>query len=204
MKPTIVQKYGGSSVADLDKLKVVARLVVERARAGNRMVVVVSAMGKTTDRLIAARMDACRLRGVPMLWWTGPSTAPSDLGDRLLRIGFFLEPAYGMAADLHAAGDATSETTVGGLAIERVRDHAALREWSRVLCDAFGAPPSFGDAFAAMADGIGFRSEGTYWASPARPNFINTWRTSSKFAAVHWWAIRYASCSRPEPSSSTK
>jgi GNAT superfamily N-acetyltransferase len=107
------------------------------------------------DRLIAARMDACRLRGVPMLWWTGPSTAPSDLGDRLLRIGFFLEPAYGMAADLHAAGDATSETTVGGLAIERVRDHAALREWSRVLCDAFGAPPSFGDAFAAMADGIG-------------------------------------------------
>lgn len=49
----IVQKYGGSSVADVDKLARVARRVVATKRAGNDVVVVVSAMGKTTDGLLA-------------------------------------------------------------------------------------------------------------------------------------------------------
>jgi len=48
----IVQKYGGSSVADIEKIKFVARKVVETKRRGNKVVVVVSAMGKTTDNLI--------------------------------------------------------------------------------------------------------------------------------------------------------
>ena len=48
----IVQKYGGSSVADIEKIKFVARKVVETKRKGNKVVVVVSAMGKTTDNLI--------------------------------------------------------------------------------------------------------------------------------------------------------
>jgi aspartate kinase len=47
-----VQKYGGSSLADAEKIKGVARRVVETAKAGRRVVVVVSAMGKTTDGLI--------------------------------------------------------------------------------------------------------------------------------------------------------
>jgi aspartate kinase len=50
---TVVMKFGGSSVADLDKLKAVARQVVARKRQGDRVVVVVSAMGKSTDALIA-------------------------------------------------------------------------------------------------------------------------------------------------------
>ena len=49
----IVQKYGGSSVADVDKLVRVARRVVATKRAGNDVVVVVSAMGKSTDGLLA-------------------------------------------------------------------------------------------------------------------------------------------------------
>jgi len=49
----IVQKYGGSSVAAPDKMKAVARRVVETARQGHRVVVVASAMGKTTDSLLA-------------------------------------------------------------------------------------------------------------------------------------------------------
>ena len=52
-KPIVVQKYGGSSVADPDRLKLVARRVSETVQQGNRVVVVVSAMGKTTDQLIA-------------------------------------------------------------------------------------------------------------------------------------------------------
>jgi aspartate kinase len=48
----IVQKFGGSSVGDADKIKHVAKRVIETQRAGNQVVVVVSAMGDTTDELM--------------------------------------------------------------------------------------------------------------------------------------------------------
>jgi aspartate kinase len=48
----VVQKYGGSSVADAEKIKNVARRIVETKEKGNEVVVVVSAMGDTTDELI--------------------------------------------------------------------------------------------------------------------------------------------------------
>ena len=48
----IVQKFGGSSVADATSIKRVARRIVETKRAGNDVVVVVSAMGDTTDELL--------------------------------------------------------------------------------------------------------------------------------------------------------
>jgi aspartate kinase len=44
----VVQKYGGSSVADAEKIKNVARRIVETKEKGNEVVVVVSAMGDTT------------------------------------------------------------------------------------------------------------------------------------------------------------
>jgi aspartate kinase len=52
MMAIVVQKYGGSSVADVEKLKNVARRVAAAKDKGNDVVVVVSAMGKTTDQLI--------------------------------------------------------------------------------------------------------------------------------------------------------
>lgn len=48
----VVQKYGGSSVADAASVKRVARRIVDTKRAGNEVAVVVSAMGDTTDELI--------------------------------------------------------------------------------------------------------------------------------------------------------
>jgi aspartate kinase len=48
----MVQKYGGTSVADAERIKDVARRVVDTQKAGHRVVVVVSAMGRTTDSLI--------------------------------------------------------------------------------------------------------------------------------------------------------
>lgn len=48
----IVQKYGGSSVADVECMRRVARRILKTRDAGNRVVVVVSAMGDTTDDLI--------------------------------------------------------------------------------------------------------------------------------------------------------
>ena len=51
--PIIVQKYGGSSVADVEKIRNVARRAIKAKEKGNDVVVVVSAIGKTTDGLIA-------------------------------------------------------------------------------------------------------------------------------------------------------
>jgi len=48
----VVQKYGGSSVADAEGIKRVAKRIVATRKAGNQVVVVVSAMGDTTDELI--------------------------------------------------------------------------------------------------------------------------------------------------------
>lgn len=53
----VVQKFGGSSVADLEKLNLVAEHIIKEKEKGNKVVVVVSAQGKTTDRLIAEEAE---------------------------------------------------------------------------------------------------------------------------------------------------
>lgn len=55
--PVVVQKYGGTSVADPARISAVADLVGASRRAGNDVVVVVSAMGQTTDELVALAAD---------------------------------------------------------------------------------------------------------------------------------------------------
>ncbi|MCE5251284.1 aspartate kinase, partial [bacterium] len=57
MKPLVVQKYGGSSVADAVKIKKVAARVIRKKQSGYDVVVVVSAMGKTTDRFIDLALE---------------------------------------------------------------------------------------------------------------------------------------------------
>ena len=49
---TVVMKFGGTSVGDVDRLKAVARRLVAAREAGNRVVAVLSAMGDTTDELV--------------------------------------------------------------------------------------------------------------------------------------------------------
>ena len=49
----IVQKFGGSSVADVDRVRHVAGIITDTYKAGNDVVVVLSAQGKTTDKLLA-------------------------------------------------------------------------------------------------------------------------------------------------------
>ena len=48
----IVQKFGGTSVADTERLRNVARIITETYKAGNQVVAVLSAQGDTTDDLI--------------------------------------------------------------------------------------------------------------------------------------------------------
>lgn len=53
----IVQKFGGSSVANLEKLGYVAEHIITEKKKGNKIVVVVSAQGKTTDKLISEEAE---------------------------------------------------------------------------------------------------------------------------------------------------
>ncbi|HKY40469.1 MAG TPA: aspartate kinase [Polyangiaceae bacterium] len=76
----VVQKYGGSSVADLAKLSRVADWVVASKRAGHSVVVVVSAMGKTTDELLGLAHRAAESAG------SGKAPARREL-DMLLSVG---------------------------------------------------------------------------------------------------------------------
>jgi aspartate kinase len=72
--PIIVQKYGGSSVSDLEKIREIARKVVNCKAEGNDVVVVVSAMGKTTNELLSLAKqltDAPPRRELDMLLTTG-------------------------------------------------------------------------------------------------------------------------------------
>ncbi len=73
----IVQKYGGTSVANTDRIKAVAQRVAEYRRNGDQVIVVVSAMGGVTDRLIGLARDIMAEpteREMDMLLATGEQT----------------------------------------------------------------------------------------------------------------------------------
>lgn len=74
MRKIIVQKFGGTSVADTDKIKNVAKVVIKEKNNGNDVVVVVSAMGHTTDYLVKMAKDLSKNpseREMDMLLSTG-------------------------------------------------------------------------------------------------------------------------------------
>ncbi len=86
----IVQKFGGSSVADADRIRNVAKAVIKEKNLGNKVVVVVSAMGKTTDYLtklaheVNAKPDS---RELDMLLTTGEQVSIAMLAMALQNEG---------------------------------------------------------------------------------------------------------------------
>ena len=86
----IVQKYGGSSVADAEKIKSIARRIAAARDEGNQVVVVVSAMGDTTDELInlAYQIDSCPSdRELDVLLSTGEIVSSTLLAMALKSLG---------------------------------------------------------------------------------------------------------------------
>lgn len=74
MKEIVVQKFGGTSVADTEKIKKVANAVIKEKELGNDVVVVVSAMGHTTDYLVSMAKEISKNpsgREMDMLLSTG-------------------------------------------------------------------------------------------------------------------------------------
>jgi aspartate kinase len=87
----IVQKFGGSSVANVDRIKNVARRVVSYKKKGFGLVVVVSALGDTTDDLIALAAqitDAPPEREMDMLLSTGEQISCALLAMAIEELGF--------------------------------------------------------------------------------------------------------------------
>jgi len=125
----IVQKYGGTSVADPDRIKAVAEHVAFTKRHGNDVVLVVSAMGKSTDNLIALAEQVSSVRPgreMDMLLTTGEQVsmalvcmaladagvdAVSLTGDQM---GIITDTVHGKAKILEVKADRAREAVAQG------------------------------------------------------------------------------------------
>jgi aspartate kinase len=129
MSGLVVQKFGGTSVADPDRIKAVADHVVRTRRGGDDVVVVVSAMGKTTDDLVRLASDVTRAPGgreMDMLLTSGErismallSMAIEDLGQPAMsftgsQAGILTDTEHGKAKIIEVRGDRIREALAGG------------------------------------------------------------------------------------------
>jgi aspartate kinase len=104
----VVQKYGGSSVGNVEKIKNVAGKIISYANKGNQVVVVVSAMGDTTDELVSlARKissQPCE-REMDMLMSTGEQISCALLAMAIHDLGIdaisFTGPQVGIITDTY-------------------------------------------------------------------------------------------------------
>ncbi|MEY3977712.1 MAG: aspartokinase [Actinomycetota bacterium] len=116
----IVQKYGGTSVADPERMRNVARHVAETRKAGHHLVVVVSAMGKATDNLLQLAHQVSQnppSREMDMLLTTGERISMSllcmalhDVGIDAVsftgsQVGIITDTVHGKAKILEVKGD---------------------------------------------------------------------------------------------------
>lgn len=88
---TIVMKFGGSSVADNDKLKIVANKVIDLYNKNNNIVVILSAQGKTTDKLIGEALELSKNtkdREMDMLLSCGEQISIAKLSILLNEMGY--------------------------------------------------------------------------------------------------------------------
>jgi aspartate kinase len=126
----IVQKYGGTSVADPDRMRAVAEHVAFTRRHGHDLVVVVSAMGKATDNLIKLANDVSKTqpgREMDMLLTTGERVsmallcmALADLGVEAKsftgsQVGIITDTTHGKAKIVEVRGDRVRESLAAGV-----------------------------------------------------------------------------------------
>ena len=101
---TIVLKFGGSSLADNDKLNTVANKIIEFYKRKNRIVVVVSAQGKTTDKLIKEANELSSIpneREMDVLLSSGEQMSMSKLAILLNELGYDAISLTGWQAGIH-------------------------------------------------------------------------------------------------------
>lgn len=102
--PLIVQKFGGSSVANAERVMNVARIVTDTYKAGNDVIVVVSAQGDTTDDLIEKAKEInpkASKREMDMLLSAGEQISISLLAMAIEKLGFPVVSLLGWQAGVH-------------------------------------------------------------------------------------------------------
>jgi aspartate kinase len=118
----VVQKYGGSSVADAERIQHVAGRIASRIESGDRVVAVVSAMGKTTDELIALAQlltSEPRAREMDVLLSTGEMVSSTLLSMALHDLGLDAISLSGAQAGIRT--DAVfGRARIAGIDTERI------------------------------------------------------------------------------------
>ena len=124
----IVQKYGGTSVADAERIRSVAARIAARHRAGDRLLVVVSAMGDTTDRLQALAREVSEhpeARELDLLFSTGETVSMTLLAMALHALDVEAVSLSGAQAGLR------TDTTHGRARIVKVAPERIQQELER-------------------------------------------------------------------------
>lgn len=124
----IVQKFGGSSVADAERVFNVAKIVTDTYKKGNDVVVVVSAQGDTTDDLIAKQMEInpnANKRERDMLLASGEQISISLLAMAIEKLGIPAISLLGWQAGFQTTSSYTSARikNVDGYRIRQELDH---------------------------------------------------------------------------------
>src|ERR687891_2736221 len=123
--PLVVQKYGGSSLADADRIRRVARRIARERAAGADLVVVVSAMGDATDELLglaAAITDQPDERELDMLLATGEHQSATLVSMALHALGV---PAISLTG---AQAGITTDESHGRARIANIEPDRVRRE----------------------------------------------------------------------------
>ena len=121
----IVQKFGGSSVADADKIRNVARIVTETYRKGHSVVVVLSAQGDTTDDLIEKAREihpGASKREMDMLLSTGEQISIALCAMAIERMGYQAVSLTGWQAGM------LTDSAYSAARIKRVRTERIQKE----------------------------------------------------------------------------
>ncbi|MCR5833147.1 MAG: aspartate kinase [Selenomonadaceae bacterium] len=145
----IVKKFGGSSVATTEKILAVAQRILSEKKSDDKIVVVVSAMGKTTDNLLklASGIDAepykaDYLRELDMLLTTGEQVSISLLAMAFKKLG---QPAISLTGAQIGMKTSSVHTKGRILGIEPKRVHEELNKGNVVVVAGFQGADEFGD-----------------------------------------------------------
>ncbi len=141
----IVQKFGGTSVGDPSRIKNVARRVLETQKAGNKVVVVVSAMSGVTDSLIKLSREVCESpseREMDVLLSTGEQTTIALLAMALQGLGAKAVSLTGAQAGIVTDGVHT-KAKIFNITPKQIHTH--LDDGSIVIVAGFQGQTSAGD-----------------------------------------------------------
>ncbi len=133
----IVQKYGGTSVSDAERIQSVAGRIARQAKAGDRLVIVVSAMGDTTDELLALAdqmTDEPEERELDLLLSTGEIVSSTLLAMALKHIG---HPAIALSGAQAGIGTDKRYGRARILKVDPHRVEAALKGGNVVIVAGF-------------------------------------------------------------------